>query len=139
MVKIAEAKINGNICEYVCDIESVEQVLLELEAFDAEEGLVLYETEDELSEAEYRAELKRFKDNFAEMITIDYAKDVLNNYPLKKNGTFYKGRIYKRVMLDACDFFQEWHNTWAYWTLTIKSISDNQIELSLQRVTDTPG
>jgi hypothetical protein len=139
-VVIAQARIGKNICEYTCDVEQVTARLQDLSTdYDEDEQYVRLETEDELTKEQYFEELTSFIASFSEMTTIEYAKDVLNNYPLKKNGTYYKGRIYKRVRFDACYFFQEWHNTWEYETLTIKAISDTEIELTIQRVTDTPG
>ncbi len=73
------------------------------------------------------------------MTTPKFQQWCIDNADRKKNGTFYKGRIVSREICDNCVFITEWHNTWIYDALTVKAISDTQLELTLNSITDTPG
>jgi hypothetical protein len=132
--------------KFVADETALRERIEKLRKQYEERAFVRYEDGEDfsdfkgyLTEPQYQANLDEFSKELDKMLTPEFQHWAIDNAPRKKNGTFYKGRVVKRVGNDNCIFIQEWHNTWIYECLTVKAIDDLTLELTIQALTDTPG
>lgn len=128
------------------DQEAIQKRIDEQRTHFVEGDFVRYEDGEDFSDfkgyltaEQYQANLDDFQKEFEKMLTPEFQHWAIDNAPRKKNGTFYKGRVVKRVGCDNCIFIQEWHNTWLYDALTVKAVDDYTLELTIGSITDTPG
>jgi len=92
-----------------------------------------------LTEDEFNENLDEMVEELEAVTTEEFMSNAIDKAQKKKNGTFYKNRIFREVGCDNTVYITEWHNTWIYNTLSIKAIDDYTLEIRYEKKTDTPG
>ena len=91
-----------------------------------------------LTKEEYNANIDDAIIQMELMLDEDFLIKEIERCKKKKNGTLHLNRIGSSFMINNTIFFQEWHNSWSYYELRFKPLSDTTIGFSIVQSTSTP-
>ena len=92
-----------------------------------------------LTKEQYNENLDIIENKLEELLKPTKIIEIIESAKKKKNGTLYKNRKAYEYGCNNTVFITEWHNTWIYNALKIKSESDLFLRLTYVEVTDTPA
>lgn len=122
-----------------CDKESIKRELQsDLQDFEENSYVEYYTVDDYLTQEQYEDNVVAIMKALDEYTTIDKMQELILLADKKKNGTFYKRRIASQEACGNCHYFCEWHNSWSYKVLKVKAVSDTELRIVYETVTDTP-
>ena len=91
-----------------------------------------------ITQEEFKKNVNHFLNTFMSYITENGLKDIIAQFPRKKNGSFNRRKIKELASCNNCIVIHEWHNTWIYYVVKVVSWDDHTLKIELHEKTDTP-
>lgn len=89
-----------------------------------------------LNEEEYNENIETFLNEFRE--AAKNPNKIIDDFPKKKNGTFNRKNVVYLAECKNCVAIHEWHNTWIYYAVKVKARNDTILDVTFEKITDTP-
>lgn len=142
-ITVKEGKREFKIIAHIDSmIKSVDGLMEDYE----EERYVHYGTSHEFGDPEfkyinakeYKSNLNEFRERLVKLTTEEQLKRAITTFPRKKNGTFNRRNVNELASCRNCEVIHEWHNTWIYYVIKVRTFNDKTLIMEVCKKTDTP-